>query len=220
MCNLYSITKGQAAIIAWTRAMRDTTGNLPPIPGVFPDYLAPVVRNAPDGVRELAMARWGMPGPAAFGGAPITNIRNTKSPHWRGWLKPQNRCVVPFTSFCEYADTKPRKTPTWFALDETRPLAVFAGVWTNWTGVRGTKANPVEGVHQLFGFLTTDANAEVGAIHPKAMPVILTSQDEIETWMSAPTEEALKLQRPLPDGALAVVATGKREDGAPEAANP
>ena len=218
MCNLFSITKGQAAIIAWTRAMRDTTGNLPPLPGVFPDYFAPIVRNAPDGGRELAMARWGMPGPPAFGGAPITNIRNTKSPHWRGWLKPQNRCVVPFTSFCEYADTKPRKTPTWFALDESRPLAVFAGVWTNWTGIRGTKANPVEGVHQLFGFLTTDANAEVGAIHPKAMPVILTTQDEIETWMTAPTQEALRLQRPLPDGTLKIVATGAREDTAGEAA--
>lgn len=216
MCNLFSITKGQAAIIAWTRAMRDTTGNLPPLPGVFPDYFAPIVRNAPDGGRELAMARWGMPGPPAFGGAPITNIRNTKSPHWRGWLKPQNRCVVPFTSFCEYADTRPKKTPTWFALDEQRPLAVFAGIWTSWTGVRGTKSNPVEGLHQLFGFLTTDANAEVGAIHPKAMPVILTTQDEIETWMNAPVEEALKLQRPLPDGALRIVATGAREDRSTE----
>jgi hypothetical protein len=29
MCNLYSITKGQWAIIEFTRAMRDTTGNLP-----------------------------------------------------------------------------------------------------------------------------------------------------------------------------------------------
>jgi putative SOS response-associated peptidase YedK len=41
--------------------MRDTTGNLPPMPGIFPDYTAPVVRNAPDGVRELTKARWGMP---------------------------------------------------------------------------------------------------------------------------------------------------------------
>jgi putative SOS response-associated peptidase YedK len=41
--------------------MRDTTGNLPPLPGIFPDYPAPVVRNAPDGIRELAMVRWGMP---------------------------------------------------------------------------------------------------------------------------------------------------------------
>jgi putative SOS response-associated peptidase YedK len=47
VCNLYSVTKGQAAIIAATRAMRDTTGNLPPMPGVFPDYPAPIVRNAP-----------------------------------------------------------------------------------------------------------------------------------------------------------------------------
>ena len=61
--------------------MRDTTGNLPPLPGVLPDYLAPIVRNAPDIVRELAMARWGMPGLSALGGAPITNIRNTKGPN-------------------------------------------------------------------------------------------------------------------------------------------
>jgi putative SOS response-associated peptidase YedK len=58
MCNLYSITKGQAAIGAFTRAMRDKTGNLPPMPGVFPDYPAPIARNAPDGVRELMLARW------------------------------------------------------------------------------------------------------------------------------------------------------------------
>jgi putative SOS response-associated peptidase YedK len=211
MCNLYSITKGQAAIVELSRAMRDKTGNLPPIPGIFPDQMAPIVRNAPDGVRELMLARWGMPGPPQFGGAPITNIRNTKSPHWRAWLKPENRCVVPFTSFCEYADTKPRKTPTWFALDDSRPLAFFAGIWTTWHGRRGTKANPVEGEHQLFGFLTTDANAEVGAIHPKAMPVILTSTEAIEQWLTLPT--ALALQCPLLDGTLKIVATGEKTDG-------
>jgi putative SOS response-associated peptidase YedK len=218
MCNLYSVTKGQAAIIAITRAMRDRAGNLPPMPGIFPDYLAPIVRNAPDGVRELMMARWGMPGPPQFGGAPITNIRNTKSPHWRAWLKPENRCVVPFTSFCEYADTKPRKTPTWFALNDDRPLAFFAGIWTAWHGKRGTKANPVEGEHQLFGFLTTDANAEVGAIHPKAMPVIFTESAQVEKWLATPLPEALALQQPLIDGALKIVARGAKEDGAPEEA--
>lgn len=95
MCNSYAETKGQAAIVALTGALRDTTGNLPPMPGIFPDYMAPVVRNAPDGVRELTMLRWGMPGPPQFGGAPITNIRNAKSPHWKARLKPANRCVVP-----------------------------------------------------------------------------------------------------------------------------
>ena len=39
----------------------------------------------------------------------------------------------------------------------------------------------------------------VGAVHPKAMPVILTTSDEAEAWMTAPAEEALKLQRSLQD---------------------
>jgi uncharacterized membrane protein len=46
------------------------------------------------------------------------------------------------------------------------------------------------------------------------MPVILTTPEEIETWLTAPTPEALKLQRPLPDGVLRVVARGEKKDGA------
>ncbi len=56
MCNLYSITKGQQAIRQLTGAMRDRTGNMPPLPGIYPDYAAPIVRKQPDG-RELSMAR-------------------------------------------------------------------------------------------------------------------------------------------------------------------
>jgi putative SOS response-associated peptidase YedK len=99
MCNLYSLTKGQAAIRGWFRASHDRTGNLPLFPGIFPDQMAPIVRNGADGERELVMARWGMPGPQQFGGAPITNIRNVGSPHWRGWLGKQNRCIVPALLF-------------------------------------------------------------------------------------------------------------------------
>ena len=66
----------------------------------------------------------------------------------------------------------------------------------------------------MFAFLTTEPNAEVGAIHPKAMPVILTTPDDLATWMKAPAEEAITLQRPLPDGALQVVAHGKKKDEA------
>jgi putative SOS response-associated peptidase YedK len=65
---------------------------------------------------------------------PVTNIRNTSSPHWRTWLKPENRCLVPANSFAEYApetnpDTK-KKDVVWFALIEERPLFAFAGIWT------------------------------------------------------------------------------------------
>jgi putative SOS response-associated peptidase YedK len=73
---------------------------------------------------------------------------------------------------------------------------------------RPTRSTPIEGERQLFGFLTTDANAEVGAIHPKAMPVILTSTEAVEQWLTFPAKEALALQKPLPDGALRIVATG------------
>jgi len=62
LCNLYSVTKGQQAIRELAGAMSDMTGNLPPLPGILPDYAAPIVRNQPDG-RELTMARWGMPTP-------------------------------------------------------------------------------------------------------------------------------------------------------------
>jgi putative SOS response-associated peptidase YedK len=65
--------------------------------------------------------------------------------------------------------------------------------------------------------LTTEPNAVVSTIHPKAMPVILTTAEEIETWMKAPAKEALALQRPLPDDALRIVALGKKQDG-PDAA--
>ena len=105
--------------------------------------------------------------------------------------------------------------PVWFALAEDRPLAFFAGVWTNWTSTR--KVAEGEVTVDLFGFLTADANAEVGTVHPKAMPVILTREEELETWMAAPWTEAVRLQRPLPDGSLRIVARGERKDEAPTA---
>jgi hypothetical protein len=67
MCNLYSITTNQAAIIALFRVVNRYVGNLPPMPGVFPDYPAPAIRNTDTG-RELTTMRWGMPPPPKFGG--------------------------------------------------------------------------------------------------------------------------------------------------------
>ena len=91
-------------------------------------------------------------------------------------------------------------------------MFAFAGLWASWRGVRSSKTAPIEGQHQLFGFLTTEANAIVAHIHPKAMPVILTTPDEFDRWLEADTVDALLRQHPLPDDAIMIVAKGEKED--------
>ena len=63
MCNLCSITTNQAATVASFWVINRYVGNLPPMPGVFPDYLAPVIRNTEAGT-EMATTRCRIPPPS------------------------------------------------------------------------------------------------------------------------------------------------------------
>jgi len=165
-------------------------------------------------------ARWGLVPPWAKdprAGSRMINARAetvAESPAFAPSFQ-RRRCLVPADGWYEWVRTGKQRQAYYMTPRDSSVLA-FAGIWTMWRGTRGTKTNPIEGEHSLFGFLTCEANAVVAPIHPKARPVILMTLEECEAWMTAPAEEALRLQRPLPDDALRIVATGERQDRRPE----
>jgi putative SOS response-associated peptidase YedK len=188
MCNLYQLTTNVEAMRRLFGPFKGDTSNLPLFREIYPGYDAPVLRRD-DGALSLEMMTWGFPGPAAAGGRPVTNVRNLSSPFWRSALgNPERRCVVPVTSFCEWtAEPDPatkRKRKVWFGLREDEPLFAFAGIW-----------RPAE-AGKFMAFLTCEANELVGAVHPKAMPVILPPE-HVETWLESETADACALAVPF-----------------------
>jgi putative SOS response-associated peptidase YedK len=208
MCNLYSVICSQAAVRLLARSMRDIAGNVPPLPGIYPDQTAPVVRTAPDGVRELAMMRWGFPSPSNTGNHPVINVRNSTSGWWRPWLQAGHRCLVPVTSFCEHQEGAKSGAPKWFARDDTRPLFFFVGIWRPFFGER----NGEPGEHLLFSILITAPNAMMAPVNSDAMPVLLLDEASRETWLTGSLEDALALQSSAPDDAVHMVA-GENQEG-------
>jgi putative SOS response-associated peptidase YedK len=201
VCTLYSLRVGQDTLRRYFKITRDETGNQPSMLGIAPGMMAPVVRQDED-VRVMEPMRWGFPPPLNYSrpATPVTNVRYLRSSYWRSWLKREHRCLVPATSFCEWTDSRPKVT-YWFALDDSRPLFAFAGIWRLWVGE-----------HRVYALLTTEANEIVRPIHSKAMPVMLTGE-ACDAWLTASIEDAIKLQRPLPNEALRIVATRARTDG-------
>ena len=171
------------------------TSNIPPLDEIYPGRDAPVLRRKEDGGLMLDWMKWGFPGPPAAGSRPVTNVRNLSSPFWRNALNdPARRCIVPATSFCEWtAEPDPetrRKSKVWFGLrEEDPPLFAFAGLW-----------RPGEG-GPFMAFLTCEANETVGAVHPKAMPVMLRPGD-CATWLDSERADACALARPFEDTSM------------------
>jgi putative SOS response-associated peptidase YedK len=145
-----------------------------------------------DGERISGLMEWGVP----TGGKLVTNVRNLESPFWRNMLeRPHHRCLVPVNEFQEWSTVPDpatsKKRPYWFSIP-SRPLFAFAGIWRK-----------VEG-QPRFAFLTTEPNALVGAVHPKAMPVILDDA-EYDLWLSGEWAEARRLVTPYPSQLMTAV---------------
>lgn len=195
MCNRYRMTANQVEIAARYGIVGFPADLTLPPPELFPKRTAWTIREV-DGHRVAEPMAWGFPmtikGKA---GKPIekavTNVRNYASPFWRSALKdPARRCLVPFTTFCEWEGETGAKVERWFDVP-SQPITSFAGVW------RPSEAGPV------MAFLTTEPNPLVAPIHPKAMPVLLAVDDEA-AWLRAPVEEALGLAVPFPSQLMTV----------------
>ena len=232
VCNLYNVTTNQEAIRQMTRAMKDSVGNLEPSLDVYPDRMAPIVRNTPDG-RELAQVRWGLPSsqkalldaatkradklrakgkPVDFnellkmepdGGT--TNVRRTESRHWQRWLGIEHRCVVPVTRFAEpdpASKVEGGRTPNAWFARNADQPLMFFAGISVPQWESVRKVKDGLTVDDLFAFLTCEPNGVVGPVHQKAMPVLLMYPDEIEIWLTADWSVAKKLQGPVSDESM------------------
>ncbi len=211
MCNLYSQTRAVEAVRRLFRVSSNRAAVFQPKDAIFPGHMAPVVRRAQDGERELVELSWGfvLPQPAK---APrrVTNTRDDKmdSRFWRDSLE-HRRCLVPATSFCEpNGDVKPA-TWNWFAINDAtdlRPLFAFAGIWSVWNGALKKDGPPVS--LDVFSFMTTTPNALVETVNHERMPVVLVGEEAQTLWMDRSFAEAKSVLKPYPPENMRLVQMG------------
>ena len=137
--------------------------------------------------------------PPKGGAAPrplaMTNVRTLNAPQWRRLVeRPENRCIIPLTEFCEVAREKDPemgiKGEMWFACTD-QPIFGVAGFWQ----AIGDKPG--------FAMVTCDANEVVALIHPKAMIMILHEADW-DRWLDGSYDDVVALQQPYPANRMTV----------------
>lgn len=102
-------------------------------------------------------------------------------------VRPEQRCLVPFTAFAEPKPNAGREE-VWFAVPNV-PSAAFAGIW------RPSR------VGNVFAFLTCEPNPLVAPVHPKAMPVILHPED-YDRWLGG--DPVADLAVPFPSQLMSI----------------
>ena len=201
------MTRSRAAILRLFCVADNCAGEIKPQSAIFPAYTAPVVRKADDdGERELVPMSWGFvllqPGKAP---RRVTNVRDDKvrtSKFWKPSFEARG-CIVPASSYCEPNGQSPA-TWYWFALhgEHERPLFAFPGIWQRWKGPV-KKDGPVVEI-DTSSFMTTEPNTLTRAINHERMPILLSGEDQFETWLS------VRWKMPLHSLAASIPASGSR----------
>jgi putative SOS response-associated peptidase YedK len=221
MCNLYSLNKKRDAVARFFRVSHNRSAAYQPASAIFPRHVAPVVRESADGEREIVTMSWGfMLLQKERAPRPVTNVRDDTiltSSFWKSSFK-ERRCLVPASSFCEpNGDVKPA-TWHWFSIKgaEPRPLFAFPGIWRRYKGPVKKDGPNVD--IETYAFLTTTPNSLVATINHERMPVLLTREEEFETWLRGSSDEALSVVRECPPEHMRIVKQGFEKEDLLEAA--
>lgn len=204
------MTRVPEAVRRLFRVQHNRAAAFEPKNAIFPGYQAPIIRNAADGERELVNATWGFV-LLQKGKAPrrVGNVRDDKiltSPFWKPSFE-ERRCLVPASSYCEPKGEKPA-TWHWFALKgaEERPLFAFPGIWRRYQGPVKKDGPNVD--LEVFSFMTTEPNELTASINHERMPVLLSTEEQYDTWLNGTPKEAFELAQSFPAEAMRIVQSG------------
>lgn len=160
--------------------VRKIERDISPRYNVAPSQEIPIVREDGEGVRELAIVRWGLIPSWAKDisiGNSLINARSetiAEKPSFRSAFK-RRRCIIPTGGFYEWQRLEGKsKKPWYFRMSDGSPMSI-AGLWEHWQGSDGQ-------VIESCSILTTSANDLMAPIHER-MPVILQHKDHA-TWLS------------------------------------
>ncbi|QEG34431.1 SOS response-associated peptidase [Bythopirellula goksoeyrii] len=173
-----------------------------PFGDFYPLNQIPVIRLDDSGNREIVPMEWGL---LPFWWKPSGRKTSRKAfqrkcfnargetidtkPTFRAAFK-SRRCLIPATEFMEKGH--------YFHLSDKEPF-VFAGLWERWQSGDETV--------ESCTIVTTTPNAEVQAVGHHRMPVVLTEESDLATWLDSEVVEREPLEemlRPSLDGTLLV----------------
>ena len=201
MCSRYSLTSPPEAVRAYFRYANEAV--FPPRYNIAPSQSVAIVRNTPQGGRELALVRWGLipswvKDPRAM--KMLINARSETAadkPSFRGGMR-HRRCLVPADGFYEWTGAPGAKRPHLVRPRGGGPMAM-AAIFEQWLGADGSEI-------ETMAILTVAANAAMSAVHDR-MPAII-APEHFDAWLDCRSGSSLgvaELLVPAPEDYLDII---------------